>query len=124
MSAVAAMKFAHAANDPFPLVLLDAFMPEMDGFAIAEQIKCDPDLATATIMMLSSADRNDEASRCRKLGVTCYVRKPFTEPELFDAILTALGAMPLEKQQLPRRARAGACMGSDPSRSCWLRTTK
>ena len=43
ISAVAAMKRAVAAGDPFPLVLLDAFMPELDGFAVAEQIKRDPD---------------------------------------------------------------------------------
>ena len=61
------MKRAAAAGDPFPLVLLDAFMPEMDGFAVAEQIKRDPDLAGATIMMLSSADRS---RRCLPLPGT------------------------------------------------------
>src|SRR5439155_9683124 len=68
LSAVAAMRRAVAAGDPFPLVLLDAFMPEMDGFAIAEQIKRDAELANATIMMLSSADRSGDAARCRELG--------------------------------------------------------
>ena len=28
-----------AAGEPFPLVLLDAMMPEMDGFALAERIQ-------------------------------------------------------------------------------------
>ena len=52
------MKRALVAGDPFPLVLLDALMPELDGFAVAEQIKRDPELANATIMMLSSADHS------------------------------------------------------------------
>src|SRR5262249_62246259 len=40
-------------GEPFALVLLDAVMPEMDGFAVAEQIRSQPGLAGATIMMLS-----------------------------------------------------------------------
>ncbi|WP_162136275.1 hybrid sensor histidine kinase/response regulator [Zavarzinella formosa] len=111
ISAVAAMKRAVAEGNPFPLVLLDAFMPEVDGFAIAEQIKHDPELAGATIMMLSSADRSGDAFRCRELGVACYLRKPITQAELFDAILTAMGAAPLEENEAPITAVAGATKG-------------
>jgi signal transduction histidine kinase/CheY-like chemotaxis protein/HPt (histidine-containing phosphotransfer) domain-containing protein len=113
-SAVAAMKRAVASGNPFPLVLLDAFMPEMDGFAVAEQIKLDPELAGATIMMLSSADRSGDALRCRELGVACYLRKPITQSELFDAILAAVGAEPMERQESPRMA--GAQKGQRPLR--------
>jgi two-component system, sensor histidine kinase and response regulator len=105
ISAVAAMKRAVAAGDPFPLILLDAFMPEMDGFAIAEQIKRDPELAGATIMMLTSADRSGDASRCRQLGVARYLRKPITQAELFDAILTAMGSVPFEEDNAPLTSR-------------------
>ncbi len=108
LAAVAAMKRAVAHGDPFPLVLLDAFMPGLDGFAVAEQIKRDPDVAGATIMMLSSADRGGDASRCRELGVGYYLRKPMTQSELFDAILAALGAEPLEERKSPLTSQAGS----------------
>jgi CheY-like chemotaxis protein len=75
-SAIAAMKAAARAGESFPLVLLDACMPDRDGFAIAERIKADPELATAAIMMLSSADRAGEVARCRDPGVAHYLRKP------------------------------------------------
>jgi PAS domain S-box-containing protein len=110
-SAVAAMRRAASSGDPFPLVLLDACMPEMDGFAVAEQIRRDPELAGATVMMLSSADRAGDASRCRGLGVACYLRKPVTQSELFDAILTAMGAVPLDEGASPRASLAGAVQG-------------
>jgi CheY-like chemotaxis protein/HPt (histidine-containing phosphotransfer) domain-containing protein len=45
-------------------------------------------------MMLSSADQSGDASRCRELGIACYLRKPITQSDLFDAILTAMGAEP------------------------------
>ncbi len=102
ISAMAAMKHASSSGDPFPLVLLDSLMPEMDGFAVAAQIKADPQLAGATIMMLSSADRSDDAARCRELGVAYCVRKPIGHSELFDAVVSALGAQPREAPASPQ----------------------
>jgi len=98
VSAVAAMKRAVANGNPFPLVLLDAYMPQLDGFAVAEQIKQDPALAGATIMMLTSSDRSGEAARCRELGISSYLRKPISQSELFDAIVSAMGSDMLEQQ--------------------------
>src|SRR5262249_15410747 len=60
---------AAAAGDPFPLVLLDSVMPDLDGFAVAQEIKHDPALAGATIMMLTSADSKGDLARCRELGI-------------------------------------------------------
>jgi two-component system sensor histidine kinase/response regulator len=91
-SALATMKRASSEGVPFPLVLIDACMPDLDGFAMAEQVKGDPELASATIMMLSSADSNGDSTRCRELGVACYLRKPIGQSELFDAVMTALSA--------------------------------
>jgi two-component system, sensor histidine kinase and response regulator len=75
----------------FQLILLDAQMPEMDGFALAEYIKRHPSFRAATIMMLSSAGQRGDAMRCRELGVSAYLTKPVRQAELMDAILTALG---------------------------------
>ena len=75
----------------FPLILLDAQMPEMDGFALAEYIKRHPSFRAATIMMLSSAGQRGDAMRCRELGVAAYLTKPIRQSELMDAILSALG---------------------------------
>jgi two-component system sensor histidine kinase/response regulator len=91
-SALVTMKRASSEGVPFPLVIIDACMPDLDGFAMAEQVKSDPELAGATIMMLSSADSNGDAARCRELGVACYLRKPIGQSELFDAVMTALSA--------------------------------
>ena len=89
----------------FPLILLDAQMPEMDGFALAEYIKRHPSFRAATIMMLSSAGQRGDAMRCRELGVSAYLTKPIRQGELMDAILTALGtrARSAEKPALVTR---------------------
>jgi len=85
------MDAARNAGKPYPLVLIDAQMPDMDGFALAEQIKRDPTLAGATIMMLTSAGQRGDAARCRELGIAVYLIKPIRQSELLEAILLALG---------------------------------
>jgi len=78
------------AGTPFSLILLDAQMPEMDGFALAEQIFARPGLATATVMMLSSAGQRGDAARCRELGISAYLTKPIRPSELLRAMGLAL----------------------------------
>jgi two-component system, sensor histidine kinase and response regulator len=110
-SAIAAMEAAFHGGNPFALLLLDSLMPGMDGFAVAARIKANPQLAGTTVMMLSSADRSDDAARCRALGVAHYLRKPIGQSELFDAIVSVLGARPRETPALPRAALAGTLSG-------------
>jgi PAS domain S-box-containing protein len=86
-----AMRRAAAAGEPYTLVLLDAMMPEMDGFRLAQEIKHQPQLAGSTIMMLSSADLQTNSSRSQQLGIAACLMKPIKQSELFDAIMTTLG---------------------------------
>jgi two-component system, sensor histidine kinase and response regulator len=90
-AALAAMEQNAASGKTFPLVLIDAQMPEMDGFALAEKIKQHPKFAGATIMMLTSAGQRGDAARCRELGIAAYLIKPIRQSELLRAILEALG---------------------------------
>ncbi len=89
--AIVTLGEAKGLGRTFPLILLDAQMPEMDGFAVAEAIKRNPDWRAATVMMLSSAGLRGDAMRCRELGISAYLTKPVRQSELLDAILTALG---------------------------------
>jgi PAS domain S-box-containing protein len=91
---LAALERAASAGAPFPLVLLDAQMPGMDGFAWAERTKQDPKLAGATIMLLTSAGQRGDAARCRELGIAAYLVKPIRQAELLEGILAALGNAP------------------------------
>jgi signal transduction histidine kinase/CheY-like chemotaxis protein len=92
-SALEAIERAHVEGPRFRLVLLDANMPDLDGFTLAARIRQHPDLAEATIMMLSSADQLGDAARCRELGIHRYLTKPVKQSELLEAILTQLGSV-------------------------------
>jgi CheY-like chemotaxis protein len=88
---VAAMQESKMAGMPFPLVLLDGQMPEMDGFSVAEEMKGDPALAGTAILMMTSAGRRGDGARCRALGIAAYLMKPISQTELLEAILTVVG---------------------------------
>src|SRR5205823_5467187 len=89
--ALDALAAAAADGRPFDLVLLDAHMPELDGFEVARRIADRADLAGATIMMLTSGGQYGDASKCRDFGVAAYLTKPVKQTDLFDAICVALG---------------------------------
>ena len=74
---------------PFPLILTDARMPEIDGFKLVELIRERPQLTGITIMILTSDNRVGDATRCRQLGVAAYLVKPVRQSSLLDAILTS-----------------------------------
>ncbi|MEO8078247.1 MAG: response regulator, partial [Acidobacteriota bacterium] len=93
--AVTAMQQRRAAGRAFPLVLLDAQMPDEDGFSIAGAIKGDTDLAGATIFMLTSAGQQGDGARCRALGIAAYLVKPIGQHDLLGAILAVLGMTPV-----------------------------
>jgi two-component system sensor histidine kinase/response regulator len=95
--AIVCLREAYSSGTNFPLILLDAQMPEMDGFALAECIKRNPEWGSATIMMLSSAGQRGDAKRCREIGVAAYLTKPVRQGELLDAILTALGTKQIKE---------------------------
>jgi two-component system, sensor histidine kinase and response regulator len=92
------LRWAAGNGTPFSLVLLDGMMPEMDGFMVAERIGKEKSLAGVAILMLTSADRQGDAARCRDLGVASYLVKPVKPAELNRAIAAALSAQSPERE--------------------------
>ena len=86
-SALDALSRAAAAGRPFSLAILDANMPDMDGFAVASRIKRNRSFSKTKIIMLTSATRRSDAERCRKLRVGAYLSKPVKQSELLDTVV-------------------------------------
>jgi PAS domain S-box-containing protein len=78
------------AGRPFRLVLVDAAMPEADGFTLVEQLTKDSRLAAEKVVMMISVGQRGDAARSRDLGVAAYLTKPVAHAELLDAILRVL----------------------------------
>ena len=93
-AALARMRERAAAGRPFSLILLDATMPEMDGFALAREILGDSNLASCPILMLSSMDLIEGAHREIIHRTSAYIVKPVSRANLIRAIQQALGSAP------------------------------
>jgi two-component system, sensor histidine kinase and response regulator len=108
------LESAHKNGTPFPLVLLDAVMPEVDGFHILRRIRSNPALAGAVVMLLTANRNTTDLERCRQLGVKQCLTKPIGQSELLDAILSALGHDYAEKQLVDASVSAQQKPSSQP----------
>ncbi len=98
--ALAALRAARHSGQPYRLMLSDVNMPEMDGVTLAERVKSDPELSQTEIILLTSAGRSEELTRCGQLGVS-RLMKPVKQSELFDAMAATLGITESEEQPQP-----------------------
>ena len=107
-AALQELEQAARVGRPYPLVLLDSQMPEMDGFALAQQIKKHPRLVGASIMMLTSGPRPGDRARCVALGLSAYLTKPIKQSDLLDTIMGALSGRSVVTRPSGRRTAARA----------------
>ena len=93
-AALAKLWRAQSEGAPFPLLLVDAHMPEMDGFDLVERIRRNPDLSGVAIMMLSSSSQSSDLARCKQLGISTYLTKPIRQGKLRAAVVASLASRP------------------------------
>jgi CheY-like chemotaxis protein len=112
-AALDALERASTIGEPFRLILLDGRMPQMDGFDLAGQIRIRfpaSGQGGVILMMLSSAGKSGDASRCRNLGITEVLTKPIRQANLSKAILKALGEEGgSKKEEKEHQASASSC---------------
>ena len=89
-AALEKLQAANLAGSRFRVVMIDALMPGMDGFALAEAIARHPQAAEATVLMASAADRQAFADRCAAGPFAAYLEKPVSRCDLLNALRTAL----------------------------------
>lgn len=83
---------AAAAADRFDLILMDVFMPEMDGFSATRAIRTIPKLASVPIIAVSASVAQDDQQSCFDAGMTDFVAKPVRSDELITSMLRQLTA--------------------------------
>ena len=72
------------------LVVMDAQMPGMDGFMLAEKIRLLPAYAHTPLVMLSSSGLKGDAQRAGQAGIAGYASKPVSRRELMQVVARAL----------------------------------
>src|SRR2546430_14243509 len=89
-----ALRRAARAGTPYDLAILDAQMPDQDGFQLATVIRADRALAETRLLILTSAGQRGDGERCRQLGIQAYLTKPIARADLVEAVGTVLAGTP------------------------------
>jgi two-component system sensor histidine kinase/response regulator len=85
--ALALVAATKGAGTPFSIALLDADLPDVDGFQVGRELRIiAPDLS---IVMLTSNDRQGEATKYRAIGISQYAVKPVSRAALLRLVCNA-----------------------------------
>lgn len=77
-----------ASTNPPDLILLDIRMPQMDGYAICQQLKAFEHTRDIPIIFLSALDEPLDKVRAFDVGGVDYITKPFQIPEVLARVHT------------------------------------
>jgi PAS domain S-box-containing protein len=80
-------------GDPFDAAILDMQMPEMDGFALAREIRRYRDARALRLVMLTSLGRRREDVDVGA-DFAAQLTKPIKASQLYEALISAFGEMP------------------------------
>ena len=72
-------------------IVLDLLMPEIDGFAVAKEIKANPEMRNIIIFAFTNLCDNESKERGLKMGIDYYFfKKELSADELVEKILKTL----------------------------------
>ncbi len=75
-----------AASQLPDLILLDISLPDMDGFAVARQIRQHPNTHSIPILAATGRAFFEDQEACLQNGCDDYISKPFTPKQLASRI--------------------------------------
>ena len=73
----------------FNLVLLDLYMPNMNGLEVLQKIRSDKETADIKVIFLTSSGMKTDITEAIRLGALDFVEKPFVPTELLERIKRA-----------------------------------
>jgi CheY-like chemotaxis protein len=82
--ALVELQRARELGMPYRIAVLDAHLPGQDGFSLVEQVRSQPELGTACLLLLTT--RGDDLRRARSLGLESCLVKPLKHSELVRAV--------------------------------------
>ncbi|MBD0395208.1 MAG: response regulator, partial [Microcoleus sp. C1-bin4] len=80
-----------AAKEVFDLAVLDMQMPEMDGLALAAQIRRDPDCQKLPLVMLTSIGRQEINTAALEANFAAFLNKPIKQSQLYNVLINIFG---------------------------------
>ena len=83
---------AAIGEEPPDLLVLDAMMPQRDGFDVCGTIRANPDWSGVRILMLTAKGSDAERDKGLALGADDYFTKPFSNRAVVERVRQLLAA--------------------------------
>ncbi|HNB09221.1 MAG TPA: response regulator [bacterium] len=77
---------ALVASESPDLVLLDAMMPQMDGFEVCRRLRANPETALLPVVMVTALQRPEDEAHALDAGADDFLPKPINYTELMSRI--------------------------------------
>jgi PAS domain S-box-containing protein len=92
----------HAKETPIDLAIIDYVMPEMDGVALAQQIKKSPELHGIPLVMLTAIPMRGDHQSLSDKGFAGYLPKPLNAQEMPEMLALILSQPTMRDTLLTR----------------------
>ncbi len=115
--ALSCLRRAAREGDPYPLGIIDQQMPDMDGMALAREIKADPTISDTRLILLTSFGKRISSEELHASGFANCCFKPVRQSTLFDCLANVMGEAPVTlphspAEQQPPSSRPATAKGS------------
>lgn len=80
----------HISRTPPDLVIIDLFLPGMDGFDLCRTLRQNPDTARIPLLILTASPSRENVTKAIQLGVNGFLAKPFNPEALGEKVVQVL----------------------------------
>ncbi len=88
------------------LIWMDIRMPVLDGYQATKQIKAQAGASAPAVIAVTASAFEEERAKVLEAGCDDFVRKPFTEKEIFDTMAEHLGVRYVYEELSPPEGEA------------------
>ncbi|HHV77289.1 MAG TPA: response regulator [Syntrophothermus lipocalidus] len=87
-----ALEKAYGSSAPWAVVITDINMPNLDGYALIERLRGEPEFEDIPIIIVSTEDELKDKQRGFEAGANAYLVKPTDPATLIEMIKMLIGA--------------------------------
>jgi CheY-like chemotaxis protein len=99
--ALSMLQSAALRQAAFHAVIIDANLPDVDGYALVERMRRASTSPAAMILMLRTDRHREQVARCASLSIDHYLVKPIRIAQLRSTVLQALGTCAPQESSTP-----------------------
>ena len=83
------------------LILLDYYLPDIQGDECCRKMKADPNIKNVPVIMVTASDKEEDMSKCFEAGCDNYVTKPIDKMELLDKVKKYIPLVARQYERVP-----------------------